>query len=84
MGCCCSNSAKQSDEKKALLDNQGTSYSSIDDNIAAEQDLTYLTKGEIEKRISSARRDMEKAAKNLDFIVAAKLRDQIKELKDKL
>jgi excinuclease ABC subunit B len=68
----------------ALLNNQGTSYSSIDDNIAAEQDLTYLTKGEIEKRISSARRDMEKAAKNLDFIVAAKLRDQIKELKDKL
>tara|TARA_B100000809_G_scaffold213624_1_gene218099 strand:- start:73615 stop:75600 length:1986 start_codon:yes stop_codon:yes gene_type:complete len=68
----------------ALLNNQGTSYSSIDENIAAEQDLTYLTKGEIEKRISSARRDMEKAAKNLDFIVAAKLRDQIKELKDKL
>ena len=68
----------------ALLENQGTSYSSIDENIAAEQDLTYLTKGEIEKRINQARKDMEAAAKNLDFLVAAKLRDQIKELKEKL
>ncbi|MDG1804229.1 excinuclease ABC subunit UvrB [Flavicella sp.] len=68
----------------ALLENQGTSYSSIDENIAAEQDLTYLTKGEIEKRINQARKEMEAAAKNLDFIVAAKLRDQIKELKEKL
>jgi len=68
----------------ALLDNQGTSYSSIDENIAAEQDLTYLTKGEIEKRINQKRKEMEAAAKNLDFLVAAKLRDQIKELKDKL
>ena len=68
----------------ALLENQGTSYSSIDQNIAAEKDLTYLTKGELEKRISSKRKDMEKAAKNLDFIVAAQLRDEIKELKSKL
>lgn len=68
----------------ALLENQGTSYSSIDENIAAEQDFTYLTKGEIEKRISQTRKEMEAAAKNLDFIVAAKLRDQIKELKEKL
>ena len=68
----------------ALLDNQGTSYSSIDENIAAEQDLTYLSKEEIEKRINQKRKEMEAAAKNLDFIVAAKLRDQIKELKEKL
>jgi excinuclease ABC subunit B len=68
----------------ALLNNQGTSYSTIDENIAAEQDLTYLTKGEIEKRINQKRKEMEAAAKNLDFLVAAKLRDQIKELKNKL
>ena len=68
----------------ALLDNQGTSYSSIDENIAAEQDLTYLSKEEIEKRINQKRKEMEAAAKNLDFIVAAKMRDQIKELKEKL
>ncbi|WP_152285400.1 excinuclease ABC subunit UvrB [Flavicella marina] len=70
--------------ESALLQNQGTSYSSIDENIAAEQDLTYLSKGEIEKRIQQKRKEMETAAKNLDFLVAAKLRDEIKELKSKL
>lgn len=68
----------------ALIENQGTSYSMIDENIAAEKDLTYLTKEEIEKRIQQKRKEMEAAAKNLDFLVAAQLRDQIKELKDKL
>ena len=70
--------------ESALLQNQGTSYSSIDENIAAEQDLTYLSKGEIEKRIQQKRKEMETAAKNLDFLIAAKLRDEIKELKSKL
>jgi len=68
----------------SLLQNQGTSYSSMDANIAAEEDLTYLTKTEIEKRIQSKRKDMEKAAKNLDFLAAAKLRDEITTLKEKL
>ncbi len=68
----------------ALIENQGTSYSMIGENIAAEKDLTYLTKEEIEKRIQQKRKEMEAAAKNLDFLVAAQLRDQIKELKDKL
>ncbi|MFC2127862.1 excinuclease ABC subunit UvrB [Bacteroidota bacterium] len=68
----------------SLIENQGTSYSSMDSNIAAETDLTYLTKGEIEKRIQVKRKDMEKAAKNLDFLAAAKLRDEISELKTKL
>ncbi|WP_139955715.1 excinuclease ABC subunit UvrB [Flavicella sediminum] len=68
----------------SLIENQGTSYSSMDSNIAAETDLTYLTKGEIEKRIQAKRKDMEKAAKNLDFLAAAKLRDEIAELKSKL
>jgi excinuclease ABC subunit B len=68
----------------SLLQDQGTSYSSMDANIAAEEDLTYLTKTEIEKRIQIKRKDMEKAAKNLDFLAAAKFRDEITALKDKL
>ncbi len=48
---------------------------------AAEQDLQYLPKGEIEKRIREKRKQMEEAAKTLDFIVAAHLRDEIKILK---
>ncbi len=45
---------------------------------AAEQDLQYLKKPEIEKRIREKRKNMEAAAKALDFLIAAKLRDEIK------
>lgn len=51
---------------------------------AAEEDLEYLPKPEIEKRIRTAQKHMEQAAKALDFIVAAQLRDQIKVLKEQL
>jgi excinuclease ABC subunit B len=51
---------------------------------AAEQDLQYLPKEEIEKRIRNKRKEMETAAKALDFIVAAQLRDEIKVLKEQL
>ncbi|RLD86209.1 MAG: excinuclease ABC subunit B [Bacteroidetes bacterium] len=47
---------------------------------AADVDLQYLAKPEIEKRIRKKRKNMEKAAKALDFLIAAKLRDEIKEL----
>lgn len=51
---------------------------------AAEQDLQYLSKEEIEKRIRNKRKEMEVAAKALDFIIAAQLRDEIKVLKESL
>ena len=51
---------------------------------AAEQDLQYLPKEEIEKRIRAKRKQMEEAAKSLDFIVAAQLRDEIAVLKENL
>ncbi|NKQ38413.1 MAG: excinuclease ABC subunit UvrB [Methanosarcinales archaeon] len=47
---------------------------------AAEAELQYLTKPVIEKRIREKRKMMEKAAKALDFLIAAKFRDEIKEL----
>ncbi|MDG1508743.1 MAG: excinuclease ABC subunit UvrB [Flavobacteriaceae bacterium] len=51
---------------------------------AAEQDLQYLPKSEIEKKIREKRKYMEEAAKALDFIVAAQLRDEITILKEQL
>ena len=51
---------------------------------AAEQDLQYLPKSEIEKRIREKRKQMEEAAKALDFIIAAQLRDEIIILKKQL
>ena len=53
-------------------------------NIAAEPDTTYMTKEAIEKLIREKRKSMEKAAKELDFMQAAKLRDDIKALQEKV
>jgi excinuclease ABC subunit B len=51
---------------------------------AAEPESEYLTKPELEKKIRDKRKDMEKAAKELDFMQAAKLRDEIKSLQNLL
>ncbi|MDO6519751.1 excinuclease ABC subunit UvrB [Zobellia uliginosa] len=51
---------------------------------AAEPDLDYLTKDQIEKMVREKRKAMEKAAKELDFIQAAKLRDEIKSLQEQV
>lgn len=51
---------------------------------AAEPEPVYLSKTEIEKQIREKRKAMEKAAKDLDFIQAAKLRDEMKELQARL
>ena len=49
---------------------------------AAEPDLAYLTKDQKEKMIRDKRKAMEKAAKELNFMEAAKLRDEIKMLQE--
>ncbi len=51
---------------------------------AAEPESKYLTKPEIDKKIKEARKAMEKAAKDLDFMQAAKWRDEIKMLQEKI
>ncbi len=51
---------------------------------AAEPDIAYLTKEQKEKLIRDKRKAMEKAAKDLDFMHAAKLRDEIKMLQKEL
>ncbi|WP_299681001.1 excinuclease ABC subunit UvrB [uncultured Dokdonia sp.] len=53
-------------------------------DLAAEDAATYQTKPEIEKSIRDTRKAMEAAAKELDFMQAAKLRDQFKMLQEKL
>ncbi len=50
---------------------------------AAEPDLKYLTQDQKDKLIRDKRKAMEKAAKELDFMEAAKLRDEIKMLQEK-
>ena len=48
---------------------------------AQAADEKFLSGAELKKRIDSARREMEKAAKNLDFISAAAWRDEMERLK---
>lgn len=50
---------------------------------AAEPDLKYITEDQKEKMIREKRKAMEKAAKELNFMEAAKLRDEIKMLQEK-
>ncbi len=54
------------------------------ESLAAEDGVEYLTKPQIEKKIRDARKAMEIAAKELDFMMAAKLRDRIKTFQKKL
>ncbi|HEU4788379.1 MAG TPA: excinuclease ABC subunit UvrB [Flavobacterium sp.] len=52
-------------------------------NIAAEPETAYMSKPDLEKLIREKRKAMEKSAKDLDFMQAAKLRDEIKALQAK-
>ncbi|MFZ7116182.1 MAG: excinuclease ABC subunit UvrB [Bacteroidota bacterium] len=53
-------------------------------NLAADPLLKYLNKDEIKKMISLTKKEMEKAAKELDFVEAARLRDEMYELEKRL
>ncbi len=53
-------------------------------NVAAEEEVEYLTKDQLKKDIYKTRKKMEEAAKSLDFIVAAALRDELLRLEEKL
>ncbi len=58
---------------------------STENAIAAEEEqYTFKTKLEIEKEIKTKKKEMEKAAKNMDFMEAARLRDLMLSLKSKL
>ncbi|MFD0861288.1 excinuclease ABC subunit UvrB [Sungkyunkwania multivorans] len=60
----------------------GDYHYEVSQSIAAEPAPEYMTKDQIEKKIREKRKAMEKAAKELDFMQAAKLRDEIKTLQD--
>lgn len=48
-----------------------------ENSIAADPIIQYMNKGELEKTIAETKRRMQKAATNLDFIEAARLRDEM-------
>ena len=60
---------------QALLGMEG-----IDINKAAEEGIEYLSKDELKTKLQRTRTLMEMAAKELDFLEAARLRDEMKAL----
>ena len=69
----------------ALSKNSVATYAQeLIDRKAAEAKNRYLSKEEIEKKIRESRKAMETAAKDLDFIEAARLRDEIKSMQNQL
>jgi excinuclease ABC subunit B len=57
-----------------------TNYENAKMQKLSEPDKQYLSSAEVDKKIREARKAMEKAAKDLDFMQAARWRDEIKEL----
>ncbi|WP_018619089.1 excinuclease ABC subunit UvrB [Spirosoma luteum] len=52
--------------------------------IAADPVVQYMGKGDLEKVINETQSKMERAAKDLDFLEAARYRDELFQLRDKL
>ena len=69
----------------ALTKNSVSSYYYEQEALkAAEPENAYLSKPELEQKVRDTRKLMEAAAKELDFMMAAKFRDQIKDYQKKL
>ena len=51
---------------------------------AAEEEVTYFSENQLEERMRMIRKKMEGAAKDLDFMSAARYRDELKMLQEKL
>ena len=58
---------------------ENSKYAITDDsfNIAAEEESVYKTRAELEQLIIQTKKKMEKAAKETDFMEAARLRDKM-------
>ncbi|MNL20051.1 UvrABC system protein B [compost metagenome] len=53
-------------------------YVEVDEvSIAADPIVQYMTKPEMQKSIDKTRKEMSKAAKDMDFLLAARLRDEM-------
>jgi excinuclease ABC subunit B len=61
-------------------------FDDMEDNlmIAADPVVAYMPKQDLEKLATKTQKDMEKAAKELDFITAARLRDELAQIKELL
>nr|WP_199075097.1 excinuclease ABC subunit UvrB [Pedobacter sp. ASV19] len=70
-------------EQTSMLDfsenaTRAKAYVEVDEvSIAADPVVQYMTKAEMQKSIDKTRKEMTKAAKDMDFLLAARLRDEM-------
>jgi excinuclease ABC subunit B len=83
-------SIEQVMQQTSVLDIKGYTLNNInvrtsdDPNLMSEQEFDYATIPQIEKAITQTKKQMEKFAKALDFMEAAKLRDEMFRLETQL
>ena len=77
---------KVADSKKQEVGKQKKYYAGPEEGlaIAADPVIAYMKPDQLEKLIKETQKRMEKAAKELDFMEAARLRDELTDLKKKL
>ena len=72
------------DKSSEQLRREGAYADQAKSDIAADPVVRYMGKSELEKVIDKTKRLMEKAAKELDFIEAARFRDEMYAFQDLL
>lgn len=71
-------STRVADSRKAMK----KAYAGPEDqSIAADPVVSYMNREDLEKLMGKTQKNMEKAARELDFMAAARLRDELNELK---
>ncbi|RNL56878.1 excinuclease ABC subunit UvrB [Pedobacter jejuensis] len=66
------------DFSQKASDNKARAYiENAEISIAADPIVQYMGKGELQKAIDNTKKEMQKAAKDMDFLQAAKLRDEM-------
>ncbi len=66
-----------------LSTKQNVQQVEMESSMVAEEDVVYESKKDLEQSIQQIKKSMEKAAKNLDFVEAARLRDKMKAMQNK-
>jgi excinuclease ABC subunit B len=68
-------------EQTSVMDFKGGVQQIYDDNaeasLAADPIVQYMTKPELKKSLENTKKEMQTAAKELNFLLAAKLRDEM-------
>jgi excinuclease ABC subunit B len=72
------------DQNKELIDRRGVYADQAKTDIAADPVVKYMNREGLEKAVENARKKMEDAARELDFIAAAKYRDEMFAYREKL